>query len=58
LNISSNKSLGNVVVYSTVGEVVYQAASLESNDVLVDVSGWSNGMYLVKVNNKVVKVLK
>lgn len=43
---------GNVIIYNTVGQVIYSASVSDTNLYSIDVSGFSNGVYLVKINKE------
>ena len=58
LVITSSKAIESVAVYSTAGATVYANACVEAESLTVNTSSWSNGVYVVKVGNKVYKIVK
>ncbi len=61
LNLSYNKEISNVEVFNLLGQKVL-SAKLNSTDAQIDMSGVSNGAYMVKVTSdnqtKTIKVIK
>jgi len=50
---------GEVKMYDVVGQVVFVSAlSPQSPETTIDISGLASGLYFLKVNNKVIKVIK
>ncbi len=58
LTITSTKELGAVAVYSMSGVAVYANAGVNAESLTLNVASWSNGVYIVKVDNKVYKIVK
>lgn len=55
LNIHVNETIGlpeQVVIYNTLGQVVFNKAILNQSDLSIDTSGYSNGVYLIKVQKE------
>lgn len=57
LVVESSDELVSVAVYNMSGVAVCQV-SADGNKVEVDAEDWQNGIYVVKANNQVVKVIK
>lgn len=60
LTISNNDfAIESVQVINLQGQVLYKSNALNQNEVTIDLSNYSNGMYFVYVNNKTnIKVIK
>ncbi|WP_339886829.1 CotH kinase family protein [uncultured Flavobacterium sp.] len=60
LTISNNDfAIESVQVINLQGQVLYKSNALNQNEVTIDLSNYSNGMYFVNVNNKTnIKVIK
>ena len=58
LTVASTKELGAVAVYSMSGVTVYANSNVASETLTLNVASWSNGVYIVKVENKVYKIVK
>lgn len=58
LVITSAKAINSVAVYSMSGVAVYANAAVNAESLTVNMASWSNGVYLVKVDNKVYKIVK
>ena len=58
LTITSNSEIGEVEVYATSGVAMYANASVCSETETINVASWTNGLYIVKVDGKVYKVVK
>ena len=58
LMITSSKAIETVAVYSMAGATVYSNAAVNAETLTVNTSSWANGVYLVKVENKVYKIVK
>ena len=57
LNITSQSALGLVEVFNLAGVMVY-AAETSNNSLNINMGAWSNGLYVVKAGDKVVKIVK
>lgn len=57
LSIGSTGNLGTVAVCNLAGVCVFQS-NAEGESVEIDAAGWQNGVYLVKANNHVIKIIK
>ncbi len=57
LVIRSDKAIGKVDVYNLSGSLIYRAVSA-ANSLAVDASSWASGVYLVKTDGVVVKIIK
>lgn len=58
LTITSTAEIKSVAVYSTSGVTMYANYSVCSETETVNVAAWANGLYIVKVDNKVYKIVK
>ena len=56
------KAIENVEIYDVVGQLLYQINKSTNNqinnEISIDVSHLASGMYFLKVDNKVVKIIK
>ncbi len=43
---------GNITIYNTVGQVIFTSNVSDTNMYRIDVSGFANGVYLVKINKE------
>ena len=60
LTISNDDfAIESVQVINLQGQVLYKSNALNQNEVTIDLSNYSNGMYFVNVNNQTnIKVIK
>ena len=58
LTLSGTADLQNVVIYNLSGMAVFEAGNVMQTELTVDMSSYAKGVYLVKVKNKTVKVVK
>ena len=58
LVITSTSPVNAVAVYSMAGAAVYANANVNAETLNVNMTSWANGVYLVKVDNKVYKIVK
>lgn len=58
LVITSAKAVDTVTVYSMAGAAVYANAGVNAESLTVNMASWSNGVYIVKVDNKVYKIVR
>lgn len=60
INISNDEFLiESIEVYNLQGQILYKSYNLNQNNVTIDLSDYSNGMYLVNVNNQTsIKIIK
>jgi len=49
LNLTTKKSLDVIRIYNQLGQLMWQESSISSNQVSIDVSGFSSGIYVVQV---------
>jgi hypothetical protein len=56
---ATNKSLGKIIIYNTLGEIVYTTTSID-NSKLIDVSHFSSGLYFVALPdlNRTIKMIR
>lgn len=52
LNISGDIELNDISVINAVGQVMYHNAEVKSNEMKLDVSGYTNGHYMLRVTTK------
>lgn len=55
---SSVSPIRSVMLFDMSGRMLWKLTGLESNSETIDMSAYSNGMYLLKVNNQTIKVTK
>lgn len=58
LSIVSTSEIKSVAVYSISGVTMYTNSSVCSETETVNVASWANGLYIVKVDNNVYKIVK
>jgi hypothetical protein len=57
LNIISNNPIGLLILYNTLGEIIkYQ--TINNENYIINTSNLKNGAYFIKINDKVIKVIK
>jgi hypothetical protein len=57
INIVANNKLSNIIITNTIGNIV-QSIFTNSNSIEIDISNFSVGVYFVKVNGQVLKMVK
>jgi len=57
INISSDKNIGNIAVYSVDGRVVYQVNAQNEKTAVIPTATLSAGVYMVKANGKTNKII-
>lgn len=55
--ISKDQVLENIKIFNRIGQVVYEKSQIRDFNLSVDVSGFSRGLYLMKINDKTTKKL-
>jgi len=51
LNVVSSEEINSLLIYSSIGEIIYQRKQVNNNMIKVDISNFVNGIYLVKIND-------
>ena len=57
LHVSGNHPLGDVAIYNMIGNLMKKTAT-NATEITMDISGFAKGIYLVKTNEKTVKIIK
>ncbi|MDR1563253.1 MAG: T9SS type A sorting domain-containing protein [Dysgonamonadaceae bacterium] len=57
LTISGNYPLGNIAVYSLAGQLLKEVTTGDNN-ILIPLSTFAKGVYLIKVQGKTVKIIR
>ena len=55
--IRSDKNIDIIKLYNEVGELLFENSSLK-NETMLDLEGYRSGIYFVKIDNSVHKILK
>ena len=51
VNINANE-INSVIIYNTLGQVVFTENKFNANELQVNISQWSKGIYSIQVNTK------
>ena len=57
LHVSGNQPLGNIAIYNTAGHLMKKIKT-SATEITINISGFAKGIYLVKTNEKTVKIIK
>lgn len=59
LNIQNKQySIEKISIYNLQGQLLYNNKYLNQNQISIDISSYSNGMYMMLINNQPIKILK
>ncbi len=53
--VSKNQMVNSVVIYDILGKSLFSGSNINSEQVVIDISGYSKGMYFLKINNNTTK---